>query len=72
MPKGSRPFGIAPPGERLLALTPLYYGRGRRPPPAVAALSQSAFLGLLGWNSYGTEGTQPVANVRHAERRKMA
>jgi hypothetical protein len=31
-----------------------------------------AFLGLLGCNSYGTEGAQPVANVRHAERRKMA
>jgi hypothetical protein len=31
-----------------------------------------AFLGLLGWNSYGTEGAQPVANVRLVERRKMA
>ncbi len=24
-------------------------------------------LGLLGWNSYGTEGAQPVANVRAAQ-----
>jgi hypothetical protein len=31
-----------------------------------------AFLGLLGWNSYGTEGTQRVAKVRLAEGRKMA
>jgi hypothetical protein len=25
-----------------------------------------AFFGLLGWNSYGTEGAQPVAKVRPA------
>jgi hypothetical protein len=29
-------------------------------------------LGRLGWNSYGTEGAQPVAKVRVAARRKMA
>jgi hypothetical protein len=28
-------------------------------------------LGRLGWNSYGTEGAQPVAKVRLAEGRKM-
>ena len=31
-----------------------------------------AFLGLLGWNSYGTEGAQPVAKVGIAKLRKMA
>jgi hypothetical protein len=29
-------------------------------------------LGRLGWNSYGTEGTQPPANVRLSGRAKMA
>jgi hypothetical protein len=29
-------------------------------------LSQSDRFGLLGWNRYGTEGAQPVANVRPA------
>jgi hypothetical protein len=29
-------------------------------------------LGLLGWNSYGTEGAQPVANVRLSEAPKTA
>src|SRR5207244_9013469 len=30
------------------------------------------FLGRLGWNSYGTERAQPVANVHLAGRRKVA
>jgi hypothetical protein len=34
--------------------------------------SKLPVLGRLGWNSYGTAGAQPVANVRIAERRKMA
>jgi hypothetical protein len=29
-------------------------------------------LGRLGWNSYGTEGAQRVANVRLFERPKFA
>ena len=31
-----------------------------------------AFLGLLGWNSYGTEGAQPVANVRLSKEPEIA
>jgi hypothetical protein len=31
-----------------------------------------AFLGVLGWNSYGTEGAQPVANVRLFEEPEIA
>ena len=72
MPKESRPFGIAPLGERragldLLSITGVVDLHLRSLPEP-----KRAFLGLLGWNSYGTEGAQPVANVRHAERRKMA
>jgi hypothetical protein len=40
--------------------------RGRWPEP------KGAFLGLLRWNSYGTEGAQPVAKVRRTEGPKMA
>jgi hypothetical protein len=29
-------------------------------------------LGRLGWNSYGTEGAQPVANVRRSGSAKTA
>jgi hypothetical protein len=29
-------------------------------------------LGLLGWNSYGTEGAQSVANVRLSEEPEIA
>src|SRR5436190_16513570 len=43
---------------------PSLQGRGRRPHLRSSPEPKHACLGLLGWNSYGTEAAQPVANVR--------
>ena len=40
--------------------------------PSRSLPAKARVLGLLGWNSYGTEGAQPVAKVGIAKLRKMA
>jgi hypothetical protein len=39
--------------------------------PGYSSSVKLRVLGRLGWNSYGTEGTQPVANVRAVQGAKM-
>ena len=53
-------------------LTPSQLRKGRRRHLRSLPEPKRAFLGLLGWNSYGTEGAQGVANVRRCASAKTA
>jgi hypothetical protein len=45
---------------------------GSAPPAGSEASAKAGDFGRLGWNSYGTEGAKPVANVSLSEGRKWA
>src|SRR5205823_402335 len=53
---------VAP--RRRGAMTPSQLRKGSSTSICGCCPPKRAFLGLLGWSSYGTEGTQRVANVR--------
>jgi hypothetical protein len=53
-------------------LTRSLYGRGSNLRFQLVATFKPLVLGPLGWNSYGTERAQPVANVQAARSPKMA
>jgi hypothetical protein len=46
--------------------------RGSTSVPGSQSNLKLPVLGRLGWNSYGTEGAQPVAKVRLAEHGESA
>src|SRR5512133_1237429 len=54
-----------------LSIDPLPTRKRRQPSTVVGGKRKRASLPALRWNSYGTEGAQPLANVRGAESAKQ-